>query len=123
MKKIVGSFVFIAISMACFSQDSIKMKDSGMHDSSMTVGSMKMKDCVMMKGGQLYVIRQGQRSKLERSMTFTNGTMIAQDGTVTMTNGKSKKLQDGEWIDMNGKMGPKKKMGSPMKDSDSTSAN
>lgn len=120
MRELLGSVVLIMITIACFSQDSIKMKDADMQDSSMMSAS-KMKDCLLFKKGQVFEVKQGQKMKLERSMTLMNGTAVAPDGTVTMTNGKTKKLQEGEWIDMNGKMGSRKKNGNGAKDSDSTS--
>lgn len=55
--------------------------------STLSMSGGKMKDCLLMENGQV---------------------MVAQDGTVTMTNGKTKKLLEGQWIAMNGKMGKPK---------------
>ncbi len=120
MKKLVGLVALSLIGLGCFSQDSSKMKDADMQDTSM-MSSGKMKDCLLMKGGQVMVVKAGQKNVLNRTMTLDNGTTVMQDGTVTMTNGKTKKLMEGQWIGMNGKMG---KMRGDKKDgmnSDSTS--
>jgi hypothetical protein len=120
MKKLVGLALVSLTSLACFSQDSIKMKDAGMQDTAMMSGG-KMKDCLLMKNGQVMVVRAGQKNVLNRPMTLDNGTSVAQDGTMTMTNGKTKKLMEGQWIGMNGKMGKMKWDKKDGTNSDSTS--
>jgi hypothetical protein len=107
MKKFPGLLLASLISLACFSQDSIKLKDAEMQDTSMMRGG-KMKGCLLMKNGQVMLVRSGQKNVLNRPMTLDNGTSVAQDGIVTMTNGKTKKLLEGQWIGMNGKIGKMK---------------
>ena len=64
----------------------------------------QMKDCVMMKDGKVMVMKHGENSELTESMTLENGATVAPDGTVTTKEGKTKKLQDGQAVYMNGKM-------------------
>jgi hypothetical protein len=120
MKKFVGLLLVSLIGLACYSQDSIKLKDAKMQDTSMMSGG-KMKGCLLMKNGQVMLVRSGQKNVLNRPMTLDNGTSVAPDGTVTMTNGKTKKLMEGQWIGMNGKMGKTKWDKKDGTNSDSTS--
>src|ERR1700754_1535051 len=74
MKKVIGLFAFTAITLCSFAQDSTKMQDT-----SMSAGKHMMKDCVMMKDGQVMSMKDGQKMKLEQVMTLTNGTTVAPD--------------------------------------------
>jgi hypothetical protein len=113
MKKLIGMFAFTAITLCSFAQDSTKMQDT-----SMSTGKHMMKDCVMMKDGQVMSMKDGQKMKLEQTMTLTNGTTVAPDGTIKWPNGKTAMLKEGQCIYMNGKIGKMKdKMGKMSSDS------
>lgn len=116
MQKIIGCFFFLAISATCFSQDSIKMKDGNMQDTSTMRPSNTAKNYLVMKNGQVMVIKAGKETKLQKFLTLSNGVTVMPDGKVTLTDGTTRTLNEGEWIDMNGKMG-KGKMGDRHKDS------
>ncbi|HMI61165.1 MAG TPA: DUF6799 domain-containing protein [Puia sp.] len=103
MKKIIGLFAFTAITLCSFAQDSTKMQDT-----SMSKGKHMKKDCVMMKDGQVMAMKDGQKMKLEQTMTLTNGTTIAPDGTIKWPDGKTAMLKEGQSIYMDGKMGKMK---------------
>ena len=121
MKKLIGMLALSFATFACFSQDSIKMKDAGMQDTASMSSSTKMKDCLMMKDGQMMVVKGGQKMAMNRTMTLNNGTTVMQDGTVTMTSGDTKKLKDGQWIGMDGKIGKMKMDKKTNMNSDSSS--
>jgi hypothetical protein len=103
MKKLIGLFAFTAITLCSFAQDSTKMQDT-----SMSTGKQMKKDCVMMKDGQVMSMKDGQKMKLDQTMTLTNGTTIAPDGTIKWPNGKTAMLKEGQCIYMDGKMGKMK---------------
>ncbi len=66
---------------------------------------MEMKeDMVMMKSGTMMVVRNGEMSPMDMVMTLSNGTRIAMDGSITMPDGTSRMLMDGEAITMDGEM-------------------
>ncbi|MBS1603387.1 MAG: hypothetical protein JST42_12010 [Bacteroidetes bacterium] len=72
-------------------------------------GGKKKKDheprvYIMMKKGQLLEVDSGQRSKVISEKTLTNGTTIHRDGTINESNGKTRKLREGEYITMDGKI-------------------
>lgn len=68
----------------------------------------KMKDCVMMKDGKMWVMKDGQKSEMTETMTLSNGTSVMTDGSVKTTDGKTMMMKDGDMMDMNGKMKSKK---------------
>jgi hypothetical protein len=66
---------------------------------------MEMKeDMVMMKGGTMMVVRNGEMKPMDMVMTMSNGTKVAMDGTITMPDGTSRRLMDGEAMTMDGEM-------------------
>ena len=63
-----------------------------------------MKDRVMMKDGEMLIIKKGEEMKLVKSITLADGSVVTTDGTVKMPGGNSVKLKDGEYINI----GPQK---------------
>jgi uncharacterized protein DUF6799 len=61
-------------------------------------------DAVMMKKGTMMVIRNGEMKPMDMVMTLSNGTRIAMDGTITMPDGTSRMMMDGEAMTMDGEM-------------------
>ena len=61
-------------------------------------------DMVAMKGGSMMVVRNGEMKPMNMVMTLSNGMKVAMDGTVTMPDGTSRRLMDGEAITMDGEM-------------------
>ena len=92
------------ISAGVFAQGKMNDKKMGkMHDKGMMDKTM-MKDCVMMHGGSMMVMKNGETMKMDKDMTMSNGTMVMADGSVKMKNGKTMTLKDGDCIYMDGKM-------------------
>lgn len=86
-----------------------KMKKMN-HGTMMSKGDMKMKDCVMMEGGKMMVMKSGETMDMQEDMTMKNGTMVMKDGTVKMKDGKTAMLKDGECVYMSGHMSKMKMM-------------
>lgn len=57
-----------------------------------------------MKDGKLMSDKNGTKTDVTNDVTLSNGTKITTDGKVTWKNGKTQTLQNGEVIDMNGKI-------------------
>ena len=57
-----------------------------------------------MKDGKLMSDKNGTKTDVTNDVTLSNGTTITTDGKVTWKNGKTQTLQNGEMIDMNGKI-------------------
>ena len=64
-----------------------------------------MKDCCMMKDGEMMMMKNGKCVKMEHDMTMKNGTICKADGSCTMKDGKTMTMKDGECMYMDGKMG------------------
>lgn len=113
MKKLIGLLAFTTLALCSYAQDSTKMQDTSMSSS-----KHMMKDCLIMKDGQVMTVKDGQKTKLDRTMTLANGTTVAPDGTIKWANGKTKLLKEGQCIYMDGKMGKMNdKMGNMSQDS------
>ena len=73
---------------------------------------MKMKDCVMMKGGKMMVMKGGEKMEMESETSFSNGSKVGTDGMLTKKDGTTKQLKNGDCVYMDGKMvGKMKKSG------------
>ena len=59
-------------------------------------------DMVLMKDGRMMVVRHGEMKPLDMITTLDNGARVAMDGTVTMPDGTSRRLTDGEALTMDG---------------------
>lgn len=58
----------------------------------------------IMKDGKLMSDKNGTKTDVTNDVTLSNGTTITTDGKVTWKSGKTQTLQNGEMIDMNGKI-------------------
>ncbi len=84
------------------------MKDKRMH-------SRGMEDCAMMTDGKMMRMQDGKKMPLTEPMTMNNGTKVMADGNVTMADGKSMMLHDGQCVMMDGKVQDMKMMKGKMK--------
>jgi hypothetical protein len=111
MKKLIVVLAACTLSAGVFAQDATHKKMHKMeHSMKMGKGDMKMKDCVMMEGGKMMVMKDGKTMDMNEDMTMKNGTMVMKDGTVKMKSGKTAMLKDGECVYMNGSMSKMKMM-------------
>jgi len=63
-----------------------------------------LKDGVIMKEGKVLVTQQGRTDSMTQDMTLTNGTKITPAGAVTMTDGKTATLQEGDMLSLSGRL-------------------
>lgn len=61
-------------------------------------------DVLVMRKGRLMRIRQGEELPVDMVVTFPNGGLVAMDGTLTLPDGTSRRLMDGEAVTMDGEM-------------------
>ena len=62
------------------------------------------KDCIKMKDGKMWVMKDGQTMEMTQDMTLSNGSKVMTNGSVMTKDGKTMMLKEGEGIGMNGKM-------------------
>jgi len=54
------------------------------------------KDMVMMKGGQMIMLINGQMYLMDGKVTTTDGSQVQKDGTVILPDGTTRMLQEDE---------------------------
>ncbi len=59
---------------------------------------------IMKKKGRLLEVNKGGTRRVKRDVTLVNGTTIHRDGTINESSGKTKKLKEGEYITMDGRI-------------------
>ncbi len=59
---------------------------------------------VMMKDGKMLVMKDGKWKKMWMSRTMTNGTKVTSDGAVTMKDGSTSMLKEGDSVSADGSM-------------------
>ncbi len=99
MKKLIAVLVFGVLSYGALAQDSTKHRDDTPWD------------YIMMKKGQLLEVQHGRQTPVKRNITLVNGTTIHTNGKIDDSNGKTKGLKEGQYIQMDGKIDYLKNMG------------
>lgn len=99
MKKLIGILVFGMFSLGAFAQSSTPSRDDTPWD------------YVMMKSGKLIEVQHGQQTPVRKNITLVNGTTIHLNGKIDDSNGKTKWLKEGQYIQMDGKIDYLKNMG------------
>lgn len=61
-------------------------------------------DVIMMRKGKAMVRRHGDWHALDMVVPLSNGAKVAMDGTLTMPDGTSRMLMDGEAVTLDGEM-------------------
>ncbi|HEY4935179.1 MAG TPA: DUF6799 domain-containing protein [Puia sp.] len=65
-----------------------------------------VKDGIVMQGGQLKLVRNGNLYRLDGPVSLKNGAIVMTDGIIRMTNGSTPSLNDEDFIDMDGNIRP-----------------
>lgn len=79
-------------------------------------GHAKMEhDHMLMKGGKMMMMKDGQLMAMTETMTLPNGTQVMADGTCLMKDGKKMMLKEGQEIGTDGKMHTDDMKGGKMK--------
>ena len=66
--------------------------------------TQKQSDHLVMKNGKMMMVtKDGKTSKMQKDMVL-HGVEVTTNGVVTMQNGKTVHMHNGDQIDMNGKM-------------------
>ncbi|HXB44437.1 MAG TPA: DUF6799 domain-containing protein [Puia sp.] len=67
--------------------------------------SKPMNDYYVMKDGKVISMKGGKEATLAKTTKLSNGEMIMKDGNVKMKDGSMMMLKEGQYVDVNGKMG------------------
>jgi uncharacterized cupredoxin-like copper-binding protein len=67
--------------------------------------STKVRKCFVMEKGQVMAVKDGKEMKMSQDMMLKNGSTVMMDGTVKSKDGTTTILKEGQYVDVNGKMG------------------
>ncbi len=67
------------------------------------------KEYVMMQNGLALHVKDGNTTTLSSPLKLNNGGLVMPDGTIQLSDGTTKKLKEGEYVDIDGIMGKIKK--------------
>jgi Domain of unknown function (DUF6799) len=62
-------------------------------------------DHIMIKGGRVMMMRNGEMRPMDEEMTMPDGTKVRMDGTLMMPNGTTRMMAEGETIILEGEPG------------------
>lgn len=68
-------------------------------------------DGVMMQGGRIVIVRNGEMTSMEKEMTLKDGTRVMTDGTVIKNDGTKMMMKEGQHLNMSGNIENSKNKG------------
>ncbi|HEV3221280.1 MAG TPA: DUF6799 domain-containing protein [Puia sp.] len=77
-------------------------------DTNMSFTNKMEKEYVMMKDGLALHVKNGNTTTLSSPFKLNNGGLVMPNGTIQLSDGTTKKLKEGEYIDIDGQMGKTK---------------
>jgi hypothetical protein len=75
-----------------------------MDTTKMPDASNTMPDGYVLKGGKVEQVKAGVLTPISQNMKLANGTWVMPDGTLKDVNNKTSKLQEGQEVEMDGKL-------------------
>lgn len=106
MKNLTVLIAALFISLGIVAQSN--STSTGMNQ---TTGTKMKADHYWMKDGKMWCTKNGKTMEMTKDMTLANGTVIMKDGTVKKADGTTMTLKNGERVDANGNMMPKRMQG------------
>jgi hypothetical protein len=100
MKKSMVLAALLFLSLGVFAFEAIDLPEA----TPLQEKTTKQKDCVLMKDGNMYVIKGGETTEMTKAVTMSNGTKVLANGEVITKNGETSKLGNGDVVYMNGKI-------------------
>lgn len=76
----------------------------GIHAQETKPQALPVKEYVMMNEGKMWVVKDGNATAMTKDIVMSDGTMVSISGTVTLKDGTSVILQNGDAVDMDGKV-------------------
>ena len=96
-KKTISTLVVsLLLVFLCFTADTANAQSK--------TNPAMMKDCCMMKDGEMTCVKDGKEMPMKMDMTMKDGTKCMKNGECIMKDGKKMKMKNGECMDMSGKM-------------------
>jgi hypothetical protein len=106
MKKLMILCIVSAFCYSALCQGNSMSKKSDMN---ISFTNKMDKEYVTMKNGLALHVKDGNTTTLSSPFKLNNGGLVMPDGTIQLSDGTTKKLKEGEYIDIDGQMGTIKK--------------
>jgi hypothetical protein len=106
MKKLM---ILCIVSAFCYNALCQSNSISKKSDTNVSFTNKMEKEYVTMKNGLALHVKDGNTTTLSSPLKLNNGGLVMPDGTIQMSDGTTKKLKEGEYIDIDGQMGKDKK--------------
>ncbi|HET8859337.1 DUF6799 domain-containing protein [Marivirga sp.] len=106
MKTIILSIATVIITTGAYAQTNpaIKPVEHSINSYYVEPTNLFPPDGFMLQNGQLVMVINGEMTPLEKDTTLTNGTIVMTDGHYMKKNEQKMMFQEGEHMDMSGKM-------------------
>jgi hypothetical protein len=99
MKKLIAMMAVAAVSFTVAAQNA---PTTNTNSNQATVRPVK--DMMILRQGKMMIFKDSHLSPMEKPMTMKNGTVITPTGMMTMKDGSTHQMAEGERLDMDGNM-------------------
>ncbi|QJX46681.1 hypothetical protein HMJ29_06900 [Hymenobacter taeanensis] len=96
--------VLCATSLSTQAQTSMPARRAVQPKQKVVIKGATMKDGFLMKDGKVLMTRDAHTDALTSETTLVNGTKIGADGTVTMADGTTSTLKEGDYVSLTGRL-------------------
>ena len=97
MKKLIALFALAAISFTVAAQNA-----PATNATTKQVAVKPVPDMMILRGGKVMIFKDSHLTPMEKPMTTKDGTVITPTGLMTMKNGTTKQMAEGDRLDLNG---------------------
>ena len=102
MKNLFLSAIAVALSFGAFAQDTNPTKTTEPTDQAQPA---QQKDVYVFKNSKMWEVKSGKISEMAKDVTLASGTTVKINGEVVSKDGQKVTLKDGQYIDLDGKIG------------------
>lgn len=100
MKKLLIAFVAVIATLNLFAQtDEPQPADQPQKEATVQA---TQPDGLMLKGGEVWLMQNGQAKAISEEIWMINGMQITPSGTLIMANGERAKLREGDFVSLKG---------------------
>lgn len=100
--KFLPALVLACTCSLAHAQQAVTMEEGHMPKKGKPLESRGMISGVMMQDGKMMRIQDGNLTPLTETMTLNNGAKVMPDGSVTMADGKTMMLHNGQHMSLDG---------------------
>jgi uncharacterized protein DUF6799 len=103
MKNVFLSMIAVALSFGAFAQDTTSNHATA--PAEQQGQQQKHKDMYVFKDSKVWQVKSGNVTELTADATLPGGTVVKTNGEVVSKDGQTVTLKDGQYIDVDGKIG------------------